>query len=253
VAELPRFQSGQKIDDFSASQLNELVDAVRSIRNLTVRRQDGLTIRKSKSGIEIGFDRQQAVQKAPQSFDFRAVAIVSTIGDHDTSLTVREVDYADSPPGTALLFKGDPFTAYPYWGDVTVEDYKGLEFTGETPDDTTRVFDARKRGSDWIVERPSSEATGAIRVGRLIDIINGGSKVGRVQPYKVNSSGVLVSDGEIKTLPYFPGFLGFQFAEHVSWQLFVALVTMTDGQEYIQQTMPWSLDPPSAAAASRCV
>jgi len=251
MARLPIFKAGDRLSALSATEMNALVRAVRPLLNLTVRRKDGLLIKKSESGIEIGLNLATIIDppKTPQAI--RSVAIVETINDEHTSMQVREVGYAKSPPESALEFKGESFEAYSYFGDATLADYKDFEFTGETPNETTRVFDARKVDGDWVLERPSTSSS-SVRFGRIIDIFDAGSKVGRVQPYKINNAGNQVADGAAVTLPYFPGYLGFQFEQHLGFQINVAIVMLSDGNEYIQQTIPWVIDGPTASAESRC-
>ena len=166
---------------FKSPELNALVRALRPLLNVSVRRGDGLVIKKSESGIEFGLNKHEFIPE-PSGLKIRSVAIVSTIGDEDTAMTVREVGYADSPPGESLLFTSDTFPAYPYFGDVTIEDYRGLEFTGERPDETTRVLDARKRGNDWILERPSVEAAaGGTKMAKAVGVFSQQSETMLVQ------------------------------------------------------------------------
>ena len=160
MARLPIFKAGDRLSALSATEMNALVRAVRPLLNLTVRRKDGLLIKKSESGIEIGLNLATIIDppKTPQAI--RSVAIVETINDEHTSMQVREVGYADSPPESALEFKGESFEAYSYFGDATLADYKDFEFTGAIPNETTQVFNARKVDGDWILDAPSSGGVG---------------------------------------------------------------------------------------------
>jgi len=236
----------------SRREFQDMVKRVDALWNMQIQHGTGLGISKTRAGVLI---TKAAVSvghpKRKAGGELISVAIVETINDEHTSMQVREVGYAKSPPESALVFKGESFEAYSYFGDATLADYKGFEFTGAIPNETTRVFDARKVDGDWVLERPSTSSS-SVRFGRIIDIFDAGSKVGRVQPYKINNAGNQVADGAAVTLPYFPGYLGFQFEQHLGFQINVAIVMLSDGNEYIQQTIPWVIDGPTASAESRC-
>jgi len=249
MARLPIFKAGDRLSALSATEMNALVRAVRPLLNLTVRRKDGLLIKKSESGIEIGLNLATIIDppKTPQAI--RSVAIVETINDEHTSMQVREVGYAKSPPESALVFKGESFEAYSYFGDATLADYKGFEFTGTTPNETTRVFDARKVDGDWILEKPSSSS--GLRIAKIVSV---GSSVVFVQPLRETFSGterVLVNNGEIEAVPVWPKLAGQDYAQHIAPGVIVALMQIS-GVWYAYQTIPRRMKPPEQLRLSPC-
>ena len=145
----------------SRREFQDMVKRVDALWNMQIQHGTGLGISKTRAGVLI---TKAAVSvghpKRKAGGELISVAIVETINDEHTSMQVREVGYADSPPESALEFKGESFEAYSYFGDATLADYKDFEFTGAIPNETTQVFNARKVDGDWILDAPSSGGVG---------------------------------------------------------------------------------------------
>ena len=94
-------------------EFTDLFNQVRALWSMTVEGGTDLAISKSFNGVSIRKNKRSSGLPR-RDFELRPVAIVEEVGDEDTSLTVREVNYADTPPGSDLIFVEDSFVAYPY-------------------------------------------------------------------------------------------------------------------------------------------
>ena len=234
----------------SRREFQDMVKRVDALWNMQIQHGTGLGISKTRAGVLI---TKAAVSvghpKRKAGGELISVAIVETINDEHTSMQVREVGYAKSPPESALVFKGESFEAYSYFGDATLADYKGFEFTGTTPNETTRVFDARKVDGDWILEKPSSSS--GLRIAKIVSV---GSSVVFVQPLRETFSGterVLVNNGEIEAVPVWPKLAGQDYAQHIAPGVIVALMQIS-GVWYAYQTIPRRMKPPEQLRLSPC-
>jgi len=232
----------------SRREFNDLYKRVDALWKMNVESGTGLELSKSRSAVSI--------KKAPSvrgvaevEVDIKPVTIVKTIADGDTSMTVRIVAYADTPPGEALRFVDAEFTAYPYWGDVTIDDYRGLEFTGETPDTSTTVFDARKDNDIWILSRPS--IANNLRIARVVSTAQ---DTIFVQPLRETFSGdgrTLEPDGDVEAVPVWPKLNGNDYRQHIAPGVIILLLNAS-GTWYAYQTIPLRVLPKSPIRRASC-
>ncbi|MFQ5592402.1 MAG: hypothetical protein ACE5HE_14680 [Phycisphaerae bacterium] len=245
--QFPSFVAGQTWDAVSARQMQNLVEAVKALVNLDVVRDSGLSLTANGTGFVIG---ENAVKRynVKQRFPIKRVAIVERPGDQDLTLQVREVDFADDPIATleevpdgtrvraaALMFVGERFTAYADIGAVP-QDYKGSEVLDDTPGARIQVYDARKKGDKWIVDKRTG--SGGTRIAKVL--ATSGATI-TVQPLKerfdIEGARILESDGPTELVPVWPKLSGADYTSHVGPGVVIMLMQINDVW-YAYQTIP---------------
>ena len=153
---LPKFARNQRWNQVDPNQLNNLVEEVEKLRNLSV--GFGLNLEISDSGVVISFD--PSVLKDTIN-PVRYVVLMEEPEEDAPFLLVREVKFRDTHlPGTPLYdWASEPIQAVPEFGFES-EDFKGFTWS-PSPEKgvAARVFLQQKianRASlrhDWLRDR----------------------------------------------------------------------------------------------------
>lgn len=162
----PSFERGRKLYGITAEQWRTLVDAARNVDGLSVR--PPLRLRRDKQGIVLSVDfprKMPSKEAVEQLFGVDTVLLVAAPIAADTSLSVRSVQYKDTPPVQgSYSWYDDPYTAYPDFGHKAIDYADFVHPAGTEPGLDSHFLGARWQNGSWLIGYPLMPSSTSLAV-----------------------------------------------------------------------------------------